>query len=461
MNDKASELGMKNTVYKNPNGLPASIQVTTARDMLTLSRSYIDTHPDAMRYHGMLEITHGGKTTTNKNPLLRTHPLVDGLKTGWIRASRHNLVTTAHSGDVRLISVVLSAPTSTDLTEGSARLIDAGFRTVDSGGRIKVKEQLEAPEGTLIAMPETPVEINGDGDVSAELPQEVLDAIAHRPGDSRAGMLAETTSASLRLSGQGENSDKAVREIGTDEITRVVAKLCVDSNYHLSESGIGFILSPDDADQDLPPDAAEPSLCMNIGAMVVFAEVGQDVHVTGGGLGEAIEEGIRRGYGDVRPAESPDDVSSVIHYEVVPGDRLRIRILPVGFESESQSRFTVLGGVEDLKEFVTDAVRTALPNICPPVEIGIGIGGTMERSALLAKRSLTRGVYEYNEDEYWAEVESDLVWAINDMDMGSLYIGDLDMVLAVHIETSPTNLPGLPVAVCISCHATNHLEATL
>ncbi|MDR3332761.1 MAG: D-alanyl-D-alanine carboxypeptidase [Synergistaceae bacterium] len=145
MNEKAGELGLKNTRFRNPNGLPAREQVTTALDMLTLSRSYIENHPEALHYHSILAVTHRKKTTTNKNPLLSRHPLVDGLKTGWIESSKHNLITTANNGDIRLISVVLGAPTSTDLTEGSEKLIDFGFRTVASGGRVKVKAQLEDP----------------------------------------------------------------------------------------------------------------------------------------------------------------------------------------------------------------------------------------------------------------------------------------------------------------------------
>jgi D-alanyl-D-alanine carboxypeptidase (penicillin-binding protein 5/6) len=164
MNEKAASLGMKNTAYKNPNGLPAAIQTTTARDMLTLSRSYIESHPNALHYHSIPEITHRDKTTTNKNPLLRMNPLVDGLKTGWIESSKHNLVTTARSGDIRLISVVLGAPTSTDLTVGSALLIDAGFKTVESGGRLKVKAQLEAPPGAIETSP-------------ADMPDGVIDAL--------------------------------------------------------------------------------------------------------------------------------------------------------------------------------------------------------------------------------------------------------------------------------------------
>jgi D-alanyl-D-alanine carboxypeptidase (penicillin-binding protein 5/6) len=142
MNVKASELGMKNTTFNNPNGLPSKGQVTTARDMLTLSKSYIKNHPDALRYHKILSIPYGGVVNTNKNPLFNTCPGADGLKTGWIRSSGFNLVGTVKRGDIRLISVVLGGEDPSDMAGESLRLIEAGFRTVESGGAIKVKEFL-------------------------------------------------------------------------------------------------------------------------------------------------------------------------------------------------------------------------------------------------------------------------------------------------------------------------------
>ncbi|MDR1943943.1 MAG: D-alanyl-D-alanine carboxypeptidase [Synergistaceae bacterium] len=142
MNAKAAKLGMKNTRFYNPNGLPAEGQVTTARDMLTLSRSYIETHPDCLRYHSILSILYGGFVCTNKNPLLAACPGADGLKTGWVQASGFNLVGSVKRGDIRLISVVLGGEAPNDMADESLRLIEAGFKTVGSGGAIKVKEFL-------------------------------------------------------------------------------------------------------------------------------------------------------------------------------------------------------------------------------------------------------------------------------------------------------------------------------
>jgi D-alanyl-D-alanine carboxypeptidase (penicillin-binding protein 5/6) len=159
MNERASVMGMKNTTFKNPNGLPAAGQFTTARDMLTLSKSYIENHPEALRYHSILSIKHGGVVNTNKNPLLTTLQDADGLKTGWVRASGYSLIGTAKRGDVRLVSVVLGGVAPKDMANESQRLMEAGFRTVASGGRIKVKEFLASDD---ITMPTASDERSGD-----------------------------------------------------------------------------------------------------------------------------------------------------------------------------------------------------------------------------------------------------------------------------------------------------------
>ncbi|MDR1481443.1 MAG: fumarate hydratase [Synergistaceae bacterium] len=467
MNAKAAELGMKNTVYRNPNGLPAAAQVTTARDMLTLCRSYIENHPDALRYHNLLEITYRNKTTTNKNPLLRTHPLVDGLKTGWIRASRHNLATTARSGDIRLISIVLSAPTSTDLTDGSARLIDAGFRTVWSGGRIKVKEQLEAPPGTYADIgPGSPF-----NEESRNLPVELDDLL--EIADSSAAADDASPGKSLDAAVSAETGTDGVRNIGAGGVTEAVARLCAESNYHLSDSAIELLLSPDDADKDASEETPNLlSVCANQRTTIVMVEVGQDVHVTDGGLDDAIREGVRMG--SLNRDESmewlgeedfeTDDPQYAVNYDIVPGDRLRIRVIPIGFEIDR--RFDVRSSPNSLgsvRNFITQTVKKAMPGLCLPMTVGVGMGRTIEESSLMAKRAITRGINEYNYDENWARLESDLLWAINDAGEDLPGLGDFDAALAVNIETPRirTNISNMAVVIYISCHATNDLEIVL
>jgi D-alanyl-D-alanine carboxypeptidase (penicillin-binding protein 5/6) len=167
MNEKAAAIGLKNTTFKNPNGLPAAGQLTTARDMLTLSKSYIENHPEALRYHGILSIKHGGVVNTNKNPLLTTLEDADGLKTGWVSASGYSLIGTAKRGDIRLVSVILGGVTPKDMADESLRLIEAGFKTVASGGRIKVKEFLASADIT----PTSEDARSGDTPVSAPEPE--------------------------------------------------------------------------------------------------------------------------------------------------------------------------------------------------------------------------------------------------------------------------------------------------
>jgi fumarate hydratase subunit alpha len=435
--------------------------------MLTLSKIYIERHPDAMPYHRMLEITHRGLTVTNKNPLLKTHPLVDGLKTGWIRASKHNLITTALSGDVRLISVVLGSPTSGDLTWGSAFLIDAGFRTVESGGKIKVIHQLEGRGDSA-----------GEGDILN--PGE-----AEHPG----GGIAAADPGPPGLIGNAGKDDAAVREIDARDVESAVAKLCVGANYYISEDiRAAIIRASEDEEGELPREVlgallenaeiaseGELPLCQDTGMAVVFVELGQDVRVTGGSLREAINEGVRRGYKEgylrasvvsdpVDRVNTGDNTPAVINFDVVPGDRLRIIVAPKGFGSENMGRLAMLTpsqGLSGVKDFVVDTVRLAGPNPCPPVIVGVGVGGTADYAALMAKRALLRPVGSQAGSPFWREVELDLLDEINSLGIGPAGLGGQTTALAVHIETFPTHIAGLPVAVNIGCHSTRHAEITL
>jgi fumarate hydratase subunit alpha len=463
MNAEAGALGMKSTIYRNPNGLPSKEQVTTARDTLTLTKNYIESHPDAMSYHKILEITHRGTTTTNKNPLLKTHPLVDGLKTGWIRASNHNLITTAKSGDIRLISVVLGAPTSRDLTDESAFLIDAGFRTVESGGKIKVIHQLEERV------------ISGDkiliSDDKREPSEEPLSAD-----------ISETTE-------EFHKEAVPVREIDASEVERAVATLCVEANYLMSPDIKAALSSAAESETnelasevlgsllenaEIASEGTLP-LCQDTGMAVIFVEIGQDVRVVGGSLRDAINNGVRRGYKEgylrasvvsdpIDRVNTGDNTPAVIHFNIVPGDKLRIIASPKGFGSENMSRLAMLTpsqGIAGIKEFVIDTVKMAGPNPCPPIIVGVGIGGTMDYAAFMAKHALLRPLDSPNERELWNGIENDLLAAINSLDIGPAGLGGRTTALAVKIETFPTHIAGLPVAVNIGCHSTRHVEITL
>ena len=216
-------------------------------------------------------------------------------------------------------------------------------------------------------------------------------------------------------------------------------------------------------------------ICQDTGLAVVFVEIGQEIHITGGSLEEAINEGVIKGYQEgylrksvvadpIRRQNTGDNSPAVIHYELVPGDRLKLTVAPKGFGSENMSALKMLKpaeGLEGIKDFVVTTVAQAGPNPCPPIVVGVGVGGTMEKSALLAKKALLRPVDEANSDPFWAEVENDLMAAINHLDIGPAGFGGLTTALGVNILTYPTHIAGLPVAVNIGCHVTRHAEEIL
>ncbi|MDR1965249.1 MAG: fumarate hydratase [Synergistaceae bacterium] len=523
MNDKAGELGMSRTVFRNPNGLPSKGQVTTAKDMLALSKSYIETHPDALRYHSIPQITYRGKTTTNKNPLLRMTPGVDGLKTGWTSASRHNLIATASSGDVRLVSVVLGAPTSGDLASGSSFLIEAGFRTVASGGAVKVIHQLEAieagvsldvlmasgapagavpeaastPPGPVAPEPEPesapePAEY-GPGLYGPEYDPEI------DPGDDTEFDDYEFDDPSVwteaeRAPGDGagaalKEGGLSVREIEVGQVIEAVEQLCIDANYLINDDikkalQDGLESEEDEVSRDILGQLLENAriasegelpLCQDTGMAMVFVELGQDVRITGGSIRDAINEGVRLGYKEgylrasvvadpVDRVNTGDNTPAVIHFDVVPGDKLKITLAPKGFGSENMSRIAMLtpaSGIAGVREFVIDAVKAAGPNPCPPIIVGVGVGGTADYAALLAKRAMLRPIGTTNGSWLWRGLEGELLEAINSLGIGPAGLGGKTTALAVHIETFPTHIAGLPVAVSIGCHSTRHVEITL
>jgi fumarate hydratase subunit alpha len=220
----------------------------------------------------------------------------------------------------------------------------------------------------------------------------------------------------------------------------------------------------------------EMPLCQDCGLAVVFIEQGQDVHITGGDLYEAINEGVRKGYteGYLRKSavkqpfsarvNTKDNTPAIIHTEIVPGDRLKITVAPKGGGSENMSRFTVLKpaqGRQGVVDFVVNAVDEAGSNPCPPLVVGVGIGGTAEKSMILAKRALLRTVGERSSDPETADLEQELLKRINATGVGAGGVGGRITALAVHVETFPAHMASMPVAVNIQCHSARHKEAVL
>ncbi len=213
-------------------------------------------------------------------------------------------------------------------------------------------------------------------------------------------------------------------------------------------------------------------MCQDTGMACVFVELGQDVHLIGGNLNEAINEGVRRGYeeGFLRKSvvndpltriNTKDNTPAIIYYDIVPGDQVKITVAPKGFGSENMSKIAMLkpsDGVDGVKAFILDVIRQAGPNPCPPMVIGVGIGGTFDKAAYLAKKALLRPINIKNNDEYYRELEIELLEKINELGIGPQGFGGKTTALGLNIETYPTHIAGLPVAVNINCHATRHKE---
>lgn len=218
------------------------------------------------------------------------------------------------------------------------------------------------------------------------------------------------------------------------------------------------------------------AMCQDTGMLVAFVEIGQDVKIVNGFIGDAINEGVRQGYeeGYLRKSvvEDPingrkntlDNTPAIIHYEIVPGENLKISVAPKGFGSENMSRIGMLkpaDGLEGVKNFVLETVEKAGPNPCPPIVVGVGIGGTFEKAAYLAKKSLMRDLDSFNEDPFYKKLEKDLLKEINKLGIGPQGFGGETTALKVQVEKYPTHIAGLPVAVNIQCHAARHKEVIL
>lgn len=277
--------------------------------------------------------------------------------------------------------------------------------------------------------------------------------------------------------------------IQTEEIIQNIKEMCMEANYYLSddmkkalyeaakkeESPLGCqILDQLKENLDIAGENKIP-ICQDTGMAVVFASVGQDVRIEGGALSDAIHEGVRQGYteGYLRKSvvrdpffreNTKDNTPAVIHYDIVPGDTLTLTLAPKGFGSENMSRIFMLkpaDGMEGAKEAILSAVKEAGPNACPPVVVGVGIGGTFEKAALMAKQALTRKAGEHSDIPYVREMEEELLQKIDDIGIGPAGLGGRITALAVNINTYPTHIAGLPVAVNMCCHVNRHVTRVL
>lgn len=280
-----------------------------------------------------------------------------------------------------------------------------------------------------------------------------------------------------------------IREINVDKLTENISSMCIEANHILSEdmkcrlkeavekeeSQLGKkILNQLQENLKIAKEDQIP-ICQDTGMTVVFLEVGQDVHFTGGSVEDAVNEGVRQGYvnGYLRKSvvkdplireNTKDNTPAVIHYSTVPGDQVKITVAPKGFGSENMSRIFMLkpaDGMEGVKNAVITAVREAGPNVCPPMVVGVGIGGTFEKCALLAKQALLRNVKEHSSIPYVKEMEEELLEKINGLGIGPGGLGGRVTALAVNINTYPTHIAGLPVAVNICCHVNRHVVRTI
>ena len=254
------------------------------------------------------------------------------------------------------------------------------------------------------------------------------------------------------------------------DMDKAMKTACAKETKPLAKQILGQLLENlDIAGKDMIP------ICQDTGMAVVFLKIGQDVHFEGGSVEEAVNEGVRRGYeeGYLRKSvvgdpllrvNTKDNTPAIIHYELVPGDQVEITVAPKGFGSENMSKIYILkpaDGVEGVKDAIVSAVREAGPNACPPVVVGVGIGGTFEKAAILAKKALTREVGTHSELEHIRELEEELLAKINEIGLGPAGLGGDTTALAVNINTYATHIAGLPVAVNICCHVNRHMVRTI
>lgn len=276
-----------------------------------------------------------------------------------------------------------------------------------------------------------------------------------------------------------------IRTINTEEITAVVKEMCIEANHFLSkdmDAAMKNALENEKSElgkkilnqlQDNLKIAGKEMIpiCQDTGMAVFFVEIGQDVHFKGEWIENAINEGVRQGYTDgylrksvvkdpIIRENTKDNTPAVIHYSIVPGNQVTITFAPKGFGSENMSRIFMLkpaDGIEGVKNAILTAVKDAGPNACPPMVVGVGVGGTFEKCALLAKKALTRPVGEHSSIEYVADMEKEMLEKINKLGIGPGGLGGTTTALAVNINTYPTHIAGLPVAINICCHVNRHM----
>ena len=276
-----------------------------------------------------------------------------------------------------------------------------------------------------------------------------------------------------------------MRNVHVSEMTRNIKEMCIEANHFLSEdmsaamknavqteeSPLGKqILNQLQENLQIAGEDMIP-ICQDTGMAVVFLEIGQDVHLEGGSVEDAVNEGVRQGYveGYLRKSvvkdpiireNTKDNTPAVIHYSIAPGEKVRIKVAPKGFGSENMSRVFMLkpaDGIEGVKNAVLTAVKDAGPNACPPLVVGVGVGGTFEKCALMAKEALTREVGTHSEIEWVKDLEEEILQKINNLGIGPGGLGGTTTALAVNVNTYPTHIAGLPVAINICCHVNRHI----
>ena len=279
-----------------------------------------------------------------------------------------------------------------------------------------------------------------------------------------------------------------MREINAQQITEVVRRLCIDANRHLPQdmknrieacrAQEGWAQAGEILDRIIEnyhiADGSDRPICQDTGVACVFLKVGQEVHINGD-IAEAVNEGVRQGYdqGYLRKSvvrdpldrvNTGDNTPAMLYYEIVPGDKLEITVAPKGFGSENMSQIRMLkpsDGLQGVKDFILKVVEDAGPNPCPPIVVGVGVGGTFDKAAYLAKKALMRSVDQRNPDPFYASLEEEMLEAVNRLGIGPQGFGGRTTALAVNIEQCPTHIAGLPVAVNINCHVTRHKTEVL
>ena len=280
-----------------------------------------------------------------------------------------------------------------------------------------------------------------------------------------------------------------MREINVAEITAAIAELSIDANYNLGDDVYNAfqealktetsptgknVLEQLIANAQIAKEEQVP-MCQDTGYAVIFVELGQDVHLVGGDLYEAINEGVRKGYGDgylrksivndpINRVNTKDNTPAVVHVDIVPGDKIKLTIAPKGGGSENMSAVKMLkpaDGAKGVVDFVVDAASKAGSNPCPPIIIGVGIGGTFEKVAYLAKKALLRELGQPNKDPFYADMEKEILEKVNKLGIGPQGFGGRTTALAVHIETYPAHIASMPAAVNINCHAARHKERVI